>query len=332
MRDDLRVTTACECVPVGHETPTDRLVLVQLAVLSSPDRSVLVRKGLVPLADVDDAQASDADCDPRGYVGPSVVGATVSHDLGHALEHVPVGHIRRLTTDLNDTTDPAHLIALYGRDRRRQLHIRVNRRRPQAVAEDSPDLLGDDVDEAGRRPFRCDRTRGRRTPRSVEGSRDSRQPSRDPFRSASPATWCLMVIHCLPVACEPRHDDRVLPVRQCDQDRADAGMADDEARSPNVVVELLEREEVDDPARSAAIPGTRRVERRSPRPRPESPRSSIRRSNGKCVVPTVTKITRVGAGEGCSPMRNSQYAWKTMGSQGTEAPTPNRNRHGAASS
>ena len=83
-------------------------MLVQLAVLDRPDALVFVREGLMPLSDVDDAEPTDAERDPRCGVGADVVGPAVAHDVGHVLQHL-LGHdLRRLAGELDDTTDPTH--------------------------------------------------------------------------------------------------------------------------------------------------------------------------------------------------------------------------------
>ena len=89
---------------------------------------------------------------------------------------------------------------------------------------------------------------------------------------------------------EPRNDDGPLAMRERHHDRADSRMADRRLRErPDVVVQLVEREKVDHTgisgghARRPALDDDLLVglERRN---------AGIRRSNGKCVVPTVTKI------------------------------------------
>ena len=60
--------------PSERSSIADRRVLVELTVLRRPDRAVLVRERLMSVRDVDDAQAADADRDPRGAWVPTSSG------------------------------------------------------------------------------------------------------------------------------------------------------------------------------------------------------------------------------------------------------------------
>ena len=108
MRDDLGIAAAGEAVAVGAELVAEPLVLVELAVLRRPDAAVFVRERLMPVHDVDDAQAADADRDPRGNMGSDVVRPAMPDDLGHPVEHVKRDHLGGTIGELNHPTNPAH--------------------------------------------------------------------------------------------------------------------------------------------------------------------------------------------------------------------------------
>ena len=66
VREDLRVAAARETGGRRARAPRRSVdVVVELAVLDRPDRSVLVRERLVAALDVDDAEAPRAERDPR---------------------------------------------------------------------------------------------------------------------------------------------------------------------------------------------------------------------------------------------------------------------------
>ena len=108
VRQDLGVAAAREAVPAAPQVLTDRGVVVELAVLDRPDRAVLVREGLVPALDVDDAEAACTDRRARRDVRAAVVRATVRHRVGHAVEDVVRHDAPWLAPKLNNPANPAH--------------------------------------------------------------------------------------------------------------------------------------------------------------------------------------------------------------------------------
>src|SRR5688500_10455585 len=60
---------------------------------------------------VDDAEAAHPERDAGGPVSAAVVRAAVRHRVGHPVEHLRRDDLARLTADLDDTTDSAHLQA-----------------------------------------------------------------------------------------------------------------------------------------------------------------------------------------------------------------------------
>ncbi len=108
VRDDLGVAAGLEPVPAARERCADVSVVVELAVLNGPDAPVLVGERLVTALDVDDAQATDAECDAVGGVGAAVVRPAMGHRVRHPVEDPRREHRARLAPQLNDSADPAH--------------------------------------------------------------------------------------------------------------------------------------------------------------------------------------------------------------------------------
>ena len=117
--------------PSERSSLAEPLVLVELAVLRRPDAAVLVRERLMPVHDVDDAEPTDADRDPRGDMGSDVVRPAMPDDLGHPVEHVKRDHLG----GTHRRAEPPHKsrtrVSLYGRIR--VLHPPRFRRREERL-------------------------------------------------------------------------------------------------------------------------------------------------------------------------------------------------------
>ena len=107
--DDLRVTARSKRVAGSRERVAELCVVVELAVLNPPERPGVVAHRLMTPVEVDDAQASCPERDPRCAMDAAVVGAAVGHRVGHAIEHVRGDYLARFTAaHLNDPADSAH--------------------------------------------------------------------------------------------------------------------------------------------------------------------------------------------------------------------------------
>jgi hypothetical protein len=73
MRDDLRIAATGESVTVSLELAAHFEVVVELTVLDTPDRAVLVGDGLVSSLHIDDRKPADAKGDPGLLIRASVV-------------------------------------------------------------------------------------------------------------------------------------------------------------------------------------------------------------------------------------------------------------------
>ena len=109
VRQDLGVAAARERVPSRSKLAPELGVVVELAVLDRDDRAVLVQDRLVATLDVDDREPTHAERDPGRHEGPAVVGAAVSHDVGHDVQRFLREELARLPSDLNDAADSAHV-------------------------------------------------------------------------------------------------------------------------------------------------------------------------------------------------------------------------------
>ena len=106
--ENLRVAPGREDVAVALEPTSNRLVVVELAVLRGDDVATFVRERLVTVDDVDDAQPPHADRDSIVDVIAGVVGTSMPHRRGHRAQRCKVDSGARFTADLHDSTNPAH--------------------------------------------------------------------------------------------------------------------------------------------------------------------------------------------------------------------------------
>jgi hypothetical protein len=84
-------------------------MVVELAVLDSPDRARVVAHRLMAAVEIDDAEAARAERDPRCAVRAAVVRAAMRHRVRHAVEHLGRNDFARdIAAHLNDSADPAH--------------------------------------------------------------------------------------------------------------------------------------------------------------------------------------------------------------------------------
>ena len=109
MRKDFGVASAAKSMSRSLELAAQELMVVELAVLNRPHLAALVREGLVPALDVDDAEPAYAEGDSSIDVGSTVVRAAMSHDVGHPIERGRLDYRPRLPADLDDSADSAHL-------------------------------------------------------------------------------------------------------------------------------------------------------------------------------------------------------------------------------
>src|SRR6266849_2080622 len=72
--DRLGIAGRAEDVTASHEIPAEIVEVVDLPVEDDPDRTVLVANGLIAGMQVDDAEPSHAQADPRAHVHASGVG------------------------------------------------------------------------------------------------------------------------------------------------------------------------------------------------------------------------------------------------------------------
>ncbi len=108
MRQDLRVAPCSEGVSLRGELGSQGQVVVELAVLDSPDGLVLVRERLVSAGDVHDRESPGAECHSRRDHEPAVVGPTMCHEVGHGLEPTLFDHRPGGTPELDHAADSAH--------------------------------------------------------------------------------------------------------------------------------------------------------------------------------------------------------------------------------
>src|SRR2546425_4660099 len=105
MGKDLGVAPAAEAVSAFDESSSERVVVVELAVLNSPDRLVLVRKGLMASLEVDDVQPPHTERDPGVDEEAAVVWTAMRHHVGHALERLAANDFPGRAAELHDSTD-----------------------------------------------------------------------------------------------------------------------------------------------------------------------------------------------------------------------------------
>ena len=86
MGEDLGVAPGRESVATSGELRTEQIVVEDLTVLRSPDAAALVRERLMPVGDVDDAQAPRADCGTVGQIGAAIVRPPVDHRVSHCVQ------------------------------------------------------------------------------------------------------------------------------------------------------------------------------------------------------------------------------------------------------
>jgi hypothetical protein len=109
VREDLGVAAAVEPMPSQLELRTDLVVVVELAVLRSPDGLVLIGERLVAARQVDDAQSTRAKGVARPHLQPAVVGSPMLHRIGHRRKRL--GHCDvapGAVVDLDHSADSAH--------------------------------------------------------------------------------------------------------------------------------------------------------------------------------------------------------------------------------
>src|SRR5262245_49990912 len=114
VRDYLRVAAAEKSVTASFELVAYLEVVVELAVLDTPDRAVLVRDRLVSTLHIHNREPTNPEGDPRLLIRAAVVWAAVPQDVGHHVETArlenPPGH----PADLDHTANAAHATKRYG--------------------------------------------------------------------------------------------------------------------------------------------------------------------------------------------------------------------------
>ena len=106
--ENLGVATGREDVTVPLEPTSNRLVVVELAVLRSDDGATFVRERLVTVDEVDDAQPPHANGYSIRDVIASVIRTSMPHRRRHRAQRCKVDSGARFTADLHDSTNPAH--------------------------------------------------------------------------------------------------------------------------------------------------------------------------------------------------------------------------------
>jgi hypothetical protein len=108
VRQDLGVAPAPEVMPGLLELLAQFQVVVELAVLDRPDGTVLVPERLVSARDVDDAQTPRSERDARGEIRPSIVRASMRHDVGHAIQGRLIQGLPSFAAELDRSADATH--------------------------------------------------------------------------------------------------------------------------------------------------------------------------------------------------------------------------------
>ena len=106
--DHLGIATRREAVSVFEETCAQLEMVVELAVLSRPDRGVLVRERLVAGGHVDNAQAPGTDHDAEVRVNAAIIRPPMRHRVRHRLNVEVRCEFAQRTGDLDDATNSAH--------------------------------------------------------------------------------------------------------------------------------------------------------------------------------------------------------------------------------
>jgi hypothetical protein len=73
-------------MPVGNEGIAKRLVVIDLAVEDDPSAAVFIRDGLMPGAQIDDAEPAHAEAATAIDINAFVVGATMANLITHGLD------------------------------------------------------------------------------------------------------------------------------------------------------------------------------------------------------------------------------------------------------
>jgi hypothetical protein len=106
MDDRLRITAGVEDMALRLQLVTQRLVVPDLAIEDDPDVAGFIGHRLVSTAEVDHAEAPEAQADLVVEVGPAIVGSAVSDQTCHPLDDL--GRDRLAAPNVADAADAAH--------------------------------------------------------------------------------------------------------------------------------------------------------------------------------------------------------------------------------